>query len=446
MTAWQRLAHHARGSLDAGFRHRLVNTGHLLSGSAAGAVFGLAAAALTARALGPFDYGILALALTFVRATEKFITFQSWQPLIKYGAMLDPKAERDDLRALLKFGMMLDAAGALIAAAVAVLIVVIGAPLLGWSDQVVKVALVCCAMLPFNLTGTPTAILRIFGRFRVAAYGPAFGTAVRALLCAAGLLAGFDLVTFAAIWTVTQITGSLVLMFKAFQVLREHGVTSVLAAPIAGVTARFDGIWGFAWSTNLSLGVRSSANQLDVLIVGALAGPAAAGLYHIAKRVGKAAEQATAQIQTVLYPDVARLWAAGDTRALRRAVTQVELVVLAFGITGTLLLWITAEPLLHLTAGPQFVAAAPLLIVQMFAMTVMMMGTAARSALLAMGRQRHALHAVMLGTAAFHASAFLLIPQLGAMGANIAHIIMGLIVAGLLVADFRRQVGVDPAP
>ena len=444
-TGWQKLVGHARSSLDAPFRRRLVTTGHLLSGSAASAAFGLAAAALTARALGPFDYGVLALALTFVHAVERFVTFQSWQPLIRYGATLDPVAQKDDLRSLLKFGLMLDILGALAAAAVAVAIVLIGAPWFGWSNHFIAVVLVCCTVLPFSLGGTPTAVLRIFGHFRVAAYGPALGTLVRVLLCAAGLVAGFDLIIFAAIWTGTQAIGALALLATAFRVLRQHGVTNVLGASLSGVTTRFEGIWGFAWSTNLSLGVRSSANQLDVLIVGALAGPAAAGLYHIAKRVGKLAEQATAQIQTVFYPDAARMWAAGETSALRLAVMQVEWLVFGFGAIATIILWFIAEPLLRLTAGPAFVTATPLLIVQMIAVTIMMMGSASRSALLAMGRQRQALHAVLLGTAAFHVSALLLVPQIGAMGANIAHIIMGTIVAGLLVIDFRRQTRTGPA-
>ncbi len=434
-TSWQRLAN----SLDAAFHRRLIDTGHLLSGSAAGAALGLAAAALTARALGPFEYGILALALTFVRAVEKFVTFQSWQPLIKYGATLDPVEDRDDMRALFKFGLVLDAAGALVATAVAVAILLIGAPLLGWSARVVSVVLVCCVMLPFNLAGTPTAVLRIFGHFRVAAYGPAIGTLARAALCAIAWLAKFDLVTFAIIWTGTQMIGSLLLLGRSFQILQKHGVTRVLAAPLTGVATRFEGIWSFAWSTNLSLGVRSSANQLDVLIVGALAGPAAAGLYHVAKRVGKLAEQATAQIQTVFYPDAARLWAAGQVDALRRAVMQVEVLVFGFGAIGTIVLWFIAEPLLRLTAGPEFIAATPLLIVQMVAVTIMMMGSASRSALLAMGRQRQVLNAVLVGTAGFHISVFLLVREIGAMGANIAHIIMGVIVAGLLVIDFRKQ-------
>lgn len=437
-SAWQRLLGRARHSVDAGFKQRLVNTGHMLSGSAASAVFGLVAVAITARALGPLEYGILALALTFVKAVEQLVTFQSWQPVIRYGATLQEPEQRDDLKQLLKFGLALDLGGALAAAAVSALIIVAGAPLLGWSERVQVVTLICCMSLPFNLTGTPTAVLRLFGKFRLAAFTPTLGAFLRMALCGIGLATGADLLGFAIIWSVAKVIGTLAMIVFAARVLRANGITGVLKAPLEGVSRRFEGLWNFAWSTNFSLAVRSSANQLDVLIVGALAGPAAAGLYHIAKRAAKVAEQATAQIQTVLYPDVARLWGAGETAAVRRAVWQVEGVVFAFGTMGVLFLLVAAEPVLRWTAGPEFTDAAPLLIVQMIAVTLMMTGLASRSALLAMGRQRQVLNIVLVGTLAFHATALLLVPAIGAMGANVAHIVMGLIVSALLIVDFRK--------
>src|SRR3546814_17742117 len=80
------------GRGDAPLRTRLVNIAHLMSGNLASGLISLAAIALTARALGPASYGILALAIAYVRVVERLVTFQSWQPLIKYGAeVTDPE-------------------------------------------------------------------------------------------------------------------------------------------------------------------------------------------------------------------------------------------------------------------------------------------------------------------------------------------------------------------
>ena len=432
---------------DLALGSRLRSVGHLLSGNAASAVVGLGAAALTARGLGPADYGILALTLGYTRAVERLITFQSWQPLIKYGAELGDRHE--DRRSLLKFGLVLDIAGALAAWAVALAFALLANKWMGWSERTQLVVLIYICVLPFNLSGMATAVLRLYGRFRIAAYGPVGGGLVRLALCAIALAEHADLVVFTAIWMITQVVGALMVVLLAFRVLRQNGVRGVLSAPLAGVTSRFDGLWNFAWSSNLSLAVRSSANQFDILIVGALAGPAAAGLYNIAKRVGRLAEQLGTQVQAVLYPDIARLWAAGQVATMRRLVWQVEGLLFAAGAVGVVFFLFAGEPLLHLLAGRDFAAAAPLLVVQMIAVTLAMTGTGARSALLAMGRQQQVLIATLVGTAAFHLTALALIPVIGAMGANIAHGVLAITVSGLMIADFRRASGLAtaaPAP
>lgn len=428
-------------------RGRLRSVGHLLSGNAATAAIGLGAAALTARGLGPADYGILALTLGYSRAVERLITFQSWQPLIKYGAELQGPECDEDRRALLKFGLVLDVAGALAAWVVALAIALLANHWLGWSARTQLVVLIYISVLPFNLNGMATAVLRLYGRFRIAAYGPVGGGLVRLALCVVALYEQADLVVFTAIWMITQIVGALLVVLLAFRVLRENGVRGVLGAPLAGVTSRFEGLWNFAWSSNLSLAIRSSANQLDILIVGALAGPAAAGLYNIAKRVGRMAEQVGTQVQAVLYPDIARLWASGRIAAMRRTVWQVEGLLFATGALGVAVFVFAGEPLLRLLAGKDFAGAAPLLVVQMIAVTLAMTGTGARSALLAMGRQQQVLVATLIGTLGFHATALLLIPRIGAMGANIGHIVLAIIVSLLMIADFRRAATLaTPAP
>ena len=74
---------------DAPLATRLVNIGHLMSGNLIGAVVGVVGFVVTARALGPADYGVLALTYSYVRIVGTLVGFQSWQPLIKYGAQSD---------------------------------------------------------------------------------------------------------------------------------------------------------------------------------------------------------------------------------------------------------------------------------------------------------------------------------------------------------------------
>lgn len=436
---WRRAIGGARAwRHDGSLRRRMRNVGHLLTGNLVGSLLGFVAVALTARALGPTDYGLLALAFTYARGVERIVSFQTWQPLIKYGAALQAPEQRDDLKALLKFGLLLDIAAAVVAWLVATGGAFAVASFFGWSDRALQLITVTCTILLFQLSGMPTAVLRIWGRFRRVAYGTAAGIFFRTIGCAIGLLTGADLVGFALIWTATQILGSLLFFTVAVFELRRQGIRGLLGTSLRGVTTRFPGLWGFTWSANLSLTLRSSAHELDTLIVGALSDPASAGLYHIAKRIGRLGQQVGNQVQAVLYPDIARLWAGQAVAAFRRAVAQVEVMLFCFGVAACLFFLVAAEPLLRWSAGPEFVAAAPLVIIQMVAVTMTLTGVGLRSALLAMGHQQQVLGVVAIATAGFHLTAFSLVPLIGAMGANIAHIVMGAIFAAGLSIAFRH--------
>lgn len=434
---------------DHPLRARIRNIGHLLAGNFLSSTIALVAVALAARALGAEGYGILALTVTYVRAIERLVSFQSWQPMIKYGAALDDRTDRADLKVLLKFGLLLDIGGAAAAWLVALTGAIIATALFGWEQSTLQHVAVYCTVLLFSLSGMPIAVLRLAGRFRITAYGQVVSNICRVALCAVGLATGGGLLFFMAAWMVTQVLSSLILFVAAMRELRRQKVKGLLRAPLKGVTSRFPGLWKFALSTNLSLSLRSSAQQFDTLLVGALAGPAAAGLYNIAKQLGKMTQSVGANVQAVVYPDVARLWASGAVSAFRRAVVQVEVVLAGFGTLCFLFFLAAAEPLLRLTAGPEFTGAATLVTMQMVAVTLTLAGAAANTGLLAMGLQQRSLAVVMASTITFHLSALVLIPMFGAMGANLAHILRGLIWLGGLFLIFRtaiRQGQASPPP
>lgn len=425
---------------NAALRDRLRHIGHLMSGNAAAMVLSLASLALIARALGPAGYGVLALTISFTQAIERLISFQSWQPMIRYGADLDPAADADqaDLKRLLKFGLLLDVAASLAAWLIANLLLIAGRQLFQWDHETIRIAHFYSTVLLFGLTGMPTAVLRLAGRFRVLAYTQVFGAAVRLAVLAIIFAAGGGLTTFALAWAGTQILSSMTTFLVALFILRRQGVRGLLSAPLAGITQRFAGLWRFTWSANLSLTIWSTPQQLDTLIVGALASPTQAGFYHIAKRVSRAVLQAATQVQAVMYPELARLWRRGALDEFRRAIRQVEWLLAVAGIGGIAATALLASPVIRLTMGREFSPAAALLIAQMVAVAMTMSGAVTRSALLAMGQQQQVLRIVAASTIMFSVVVLVLVPAIGAMGANLAHIALAATwLCGLLFA-FRR--------
>jgi len=429
---------------ETSLRARIANIGHLVTGNLFGSVIGMVGFLITARALGPTDYGLLALTYSYARVIERLLSFQSWQPLIKYGAELQAAEDRDALRSLLKFGLLVDVSAAVASYLVAIGLALFLGPLVGIGADALEHVLIYSTVLLFQINGFPTAVARLSGRFKAVAYGSLISGTLRLILCAIGLLVGAGLLYFVIVWTVTQIIAGLSFLTFAFWEMHRQGIRRVLAAPLSDATRRLKGLWHFTIGSKVELTIRSSTDELDTLLVGMLADPTSAGFYHIAKRLGRLVLQLGVQVQAVLYPDVARLWAKRAVAEFRRTVRQMEVLLAAFGLAVFAATAIGIQPLLYWTAGADFVAAAPLAIVQMVAVAMTLSGGAVRTALLSMGRQPAILKIVFAGALVFHATAFSTIPFIGAMGANIARVVMAAVLLVGMMLVYRAALKAQP--
>jgi O-antigen/teichoic acid export membrane protein len=434
--SWRRFAR-AFGEMTAerAFRKRVGNIGHLMAGNFGAGVVSFFAVALAARGLGVEQFGVLALISTFIQAIERFVSFQSWQPIIRYGAPLDDQGRRDDLKSVIKFGVFLDLGTALLGFAVAITLALVGAQRFGWSLEIIKSLFLYASALLFLITGSPTGVMRLAGRFREIAYFQVVSMTVRCALCGVALALGAGLFTFVAIWAFTHVLSAQLLVFTSLRELRRLECGDFLNASLKDLSARFPNIWRFSILSNFSLTIRSSAEQLDTLIVGALAGASGAGLYHIAKRIAKFAQQAGQQVQAVVFPDIARLWGAGEVDRFRKDVFRTEAIIVALCVLGVIATFLLADLVITLLAGDRYSGAGAMLKVQIVAVAAMLAGSVTRAALLCMGRETTVFIITAIGAALFFASAFALIPRLGAIGANYSHAIAGcFIVAAMWIA------------
>lgn len=435
------LAMRAREALQ----HRRIRAVlHLLTGSTATLALTLLSIALVARMLHPAVYGVFAMILTLGQACERLLSFQSWQPLIRHGASIDMEQDQTSYFALLKFGWLLDISGSIAAWAIASLLAVAGHVLMGISAQTLGYTLLFLTSLLFNFNGVSTAIFRLCDQYRIIARIQVFNALLRLVCVAAAYMAGSGLLQIVIIWTVTQIIGSLINFVVAVRLLPGNGWRGFLAARTKGVNSRFPGLWRFAIGANLSLTLWSSAQQVDTLIVGWLADPASAGLFHIAKRISRVVQQVGSQVESVVYPDLSRLAAAGQKRAFVRVLLQTEAMLAGFGLCCFLVILTAGGPLMRLAAGPNFAGAVPLLTVQILAVTLTISGAASRAGLLALGDQKAVLRTVMACTFAFYLSVFPLIPRFGAMGANLAHLAFAAVWLGGLAFHLRRAIRSAP--
>ncbi|MEZ5571302.1 MAG: oligosaccharide flippase family protein [Halioglobus sp.] len=179
----------------------------------------------------------------------------------------------------------------------------------------------------------------------------------------------------------------------------------------------------------------------NVLLVGFLAGPLAAGAYFAAERLAQLAAIPQSVVSSVNQQSMAAAHATGNITGLQKVTSQSAHGSLWPTLLIGIGLVILASPLLQLF-GDDFPAARTVLIALVVCNVVDVLTGPAQDVLIMTGRQRQ-IPRVMLVSATVHVIALcLLVPQIGAVGAALSSIASGLIANGWLMWLAHKEVGI----
>ena len=412
--------------LNGPMGRRFINIGHMLTGNFVNLGVMLISVAIAARGLGPEKWGSMVIVLALASTIERLIRFESWQPLIKFAAEEENEADPVRMARLYGYGLLLDITTATLSAILLISISAIFAPV------PLDVASIYALAMLFRVVGAPGAALRLDGRFREVAYSQILSNILRAILAVSCLLMGAGVIGFILAWTVAEVFNSLLFLWLGYKALKRQNIPSPLSVSLRGLRKDFPDFLSFAWTVNLSTTLRTLTHEADELLVGALAGHGAVGMYNLAKRVAKLGQQIGIQVQTVLYPELARMWQSGNYGTFRSTIFNTQLLLSGTGAVIALITWFFGEWLLRIGPGAEYVAAFPLLMSQVIAVLFIMHSTPAKSGLLSMGQPKRVLQIFALSTVIFYAIAVPGVSYFGPAGASAAHIVLAVVTAILL--------------
>ncbi|MCD2317027.1 oligosaccharide flippase family protein [Sphingomonas sp. IC-11] len=428
---------HDRQSL----RRRLIrNLSHLAAGKAASTAVGLVTLALTARLLGPASFGIVAVIESYCRLIDQVLRLETWQAIIRYGTGALLAEDKVQLASLIKLGIVVDVAGALLVTTVAVGAAPLASEMLGWSHEAQRLAQLYALSLLFGVSSTPVGILRLFGKFAQAAWiDPSL-----AVLRLAGVI--IITVTGGSLKAVVGLLISLVIAERvittalAWRTLRAEGIAAVGTASLSGWNRRFPQFASFLWSANVSVLLRKATQETDTLAVGFLLGSTSAGLYQFARRIMQTVSKTAQMLQQVVTPDLAKLWAELAKSRFLRLVRRVELATIGAAVAAFIVLTIAGPRIILLVGGPQFTGAYAPLLAYAVAIALFLAGTTMRSALMVSGHQHAVLKSAMAATIVYLAILVPNIKAFGVIGASIAQIAFSGVALAITLRSFRALV------
>lgn len=406
-------------------------------GTALSSALTLVGLTITARSLGLDEFGAFAVIQSYVRIVEGLASFQTWQGLIRFGS--DPKVRDDKARfeRLLKFGFCIDVCASVAGFALAVLVGTTYILAFQPNSGVLIPLLAYCFFILFNITGTATAVVRLFDRFVYAAAAQNIGAFVR-LIAITGLWyqEHAALASWVFVWVCGEILSCVLLLSFACVELRRRGYTSVWSWPFRAARRDHPDLWGYVWTTSLSGSLRLTTQEADTLIVGGALGSAAAGIYQLGKRYAMLLPRLAEPLQQAVYPEVARLWTQGKREDFRRAIFSTNAVAggVGCGILGVILFF--GPSFVQTVLGSGYDDVALVLAVHAGAFSIFLAGISLRPALLAMGMPREIFKTYLLCTAAFYASILWLLELFGPVGASMAHVLFNGLWFSRMMAMF----------
>ncbi|MEQ8354426.1 MAG: lipopolysaccharide biosynthesis protein [Kiloniellaceae bacterium] len=418
------------------------NAGVLLMGKGTGAIFSLVYLGLAVRTLGPEAFGVLVLLHTLVHTAGELAKFQSWQAIMRYGALALAGSRVADLQRLVKFTLLLDLAGA--AAGIGIALLCIGPALrfLNIPAEAEPLAMAYSAVIFFMSPAMPNGFLRLFDRFDLIAAQNVVGPAIRLLGALALWAAGAGLPAFLALWFLSTAASAITLMVLALRELHRQGMLRDMPLTLRGLAAPHKFIWSFVWSTNLNTTLNLASDRVGTLAVGWLLGPDAAGLYRIAHHVTDAIRKPASKLLTpTIYPELARLSATGESAAAHNIVARSAILAGAATAGAFGLVVLFGQPLLHYAFGPEFVAAYEVMVLMALAGVIATVAFPLEPLLVSAGRMRAVITARTTATVLYILLLYLTLQQFGIVGAGIAAIAYTGATAGLLLAFSGRIQG-----
>lgn len=292
----------------SGVQGRIVrNWAKLFTGSTLGASLGFIAMVIMTHAIGVSDVGIFAIIQTFWRTLEGFLSFQSFQILIKHGADCLHENKKDAFRSLVKICLLADFTMALTGALLGIIGLLLLHDSISIPSDTMPFGLLGAATMITMVTGAHTGVLRLFDEFNVIALRDVVVGILRILLNSLAFILGLKLNAFISIWIITEATGNMIIIYSGSRQLRARGFDNIFGASLRG-SSEFGPckIIKALFTVNFATMIRILSEEGDTLLVNYFMGPGGAGKYKIAKNMANISYKFTSPLIQSVYPEIAK--------------------------------------------------------------------------------------------------------------------------------------------
>ncbi|WP_020409614.1 oligosaccharide flippase family protein [Hahella ganghwensis] len=413
----------------------LKNAAYLLSANTIATAIGFLTLILTARYLGPDDFGFLVLIQAYVTLYVTVLNFQTAPPAIKYGTEYVHSHDLSGLNQLLTLFISIDLLISILGGilAYAVYFILLDTSLSDIKSQVVCVYL---ATIFFNISGSFNGLLRIANRFLDIGRAQVALFSMRFLMVCLVMWFDGSLLHMAIAWAIPEILTHILVVFWGLRAYRsQFGEMFRLAA---FRIKHFRSELGFMVANNFDVSIRALSKQLDVILLGLFAGKEVVGLYKIAVQLCSLPLRFTDPIYQSLLPELSSMHSKGQYAQSKSIVTKFALYGLLVFLGVYLVFLLIGEPVIGLIFGEEYLGVFPIMSWYLVAVSGGFIGLPFVPYFHSLGLARSCLNIQIVATSIYLVFLYFLTRDYHAIGAAAAYIVYFFVWLVLAIGYFRR--------
>lgn len=341
---------------------------------------------------------------------------------------------------MLRTTMLIDWAAAIVATLVGIMAASLAADMLDWKPVMISWAAVYSLIMLTTANGTSNGILRVYDRFDAIGVQFTITPALRFITVAAAWALDASMPVFIIAWGAAFAIGQFYMFVRGQVELRAHMSDRLWSGFKWGdLKERGSDFWKFIrvvyWQTNIDL----LPKHVAVLLAGALLGPAAAGMFRLAREFSTVLTQPAIALREVLFPDLTRSFHAEDG-GIHSVPFKAAVIAGMAGLGFVLISIVFGESILGII-GEEYIPAASLLTMLLIAASFDLASAPLRAAAYAIGRAGSVLNIHVIGTIVYVSMFFLMTPLTGLTGPGWAAMLASLLAFGLTARLVARASG-----
>ncbi len=343
----------------------IKNTGYMVTSNTASTGLTFVQGMLAAIILGPVEYGLLGMIVSFASNVNRLLSFRMGELVVKFGGEYLEKKEIERAAAVIKFAGLAE----IITSFVAYLLLIVLAP---WAAQVILkeptiarwIIIYGTALLANFMTETSTAILQIGDQFRRLAVLNFLQSLLTAIWIIILFFTKGDLIQVLFAYLAGKFLYGSGIFLLSIKTTRELLGTNWWNAKLKILEDK-KGLIKFAFSTNISSTLNLVIRDSEVLLVGFFLSPLYAGYYKFSVAVINAVILPVSQFITVTYPQINKKIISKQWKDLKRLLRGTSTIAFVWIILCFIGLVIFGEWLLSFVKGGAYIPSLPYIYVLM---------------------------------------------------------------------------------